>query len=321
MGFLDKTEPALLLLSVGLGLALGLDPLARGMAGAFVSPFLGFMLLGLFWEVPLRDIAKSLRNARFALTAFALNFLWTPLFAWGLSRLFLRGEPSLALGFVLLMVTPCTDWYLVFTGAAKGNVPLSLSLLPLNLACQLLFLPAYILLLGGEAGWADPALVAEGALSALALPLALAKSLRRLLRGREGPTALMEKLFAKRQFLWLWLAICMMFASERVIGAGTLPAFLSILFPALAFFAATLAISRGAGALMGFGRADTVSLVFTALARNSPLALAFAQKAFPGDGLVLVPLVLGPLIELPILALVSLLLLSFLRGEGKGGKG
>ena len=44
----------------------------------------------------------------------------------------------------MLMVTPCTDWYLVFTGVAKGNVPLSTSILPINLILQILLLPIFL---------------------------------------------------------------------------------------------------------------------------------------------------------------------------------
>lgn len=32
----------------------------------------------------------------------------------------------------MLMVTPCTDWYLIFTGIAKGNVALNLTTLARN---------------------------------------------------------------------------------------------------------------------------------------------------------------------------------------------
>ncbi|HIH69628.1 hypothetical protein [Methermicoccus shengliensis] len=34
------------------------------------------------------------------------------------------------LGLIMLLVTPCTDWYLVFTGVARGDVPFCLTLLP-----------------------------------------------------------------------------------------------------------------------------------------------------------------------------------------------
>jgi ACR3 family arsenite efflux pump ArsB len=44
-------------------------------------------------------------------------------------------KPFIALwvGFLMLMVTPCTDWYLVFTAVAKGNLALSTALLPVPL--------------------------------------------------------------------------------------------------------------------------------------------------------------------------------------------
>jgi ACR3 family arsenite efflux pump ArsB len=107
------------------------------------------------------------------------------------------------------------------------------------------------------------------------------------------------------------MAICAMFASEAVIAKGALPVFLSVLWPALIFFPSTLLLSRTASKFMGFTRPDSVSLIFTTLARNSPLALAFAQRAFPGQKEVFLPLIIGPLIELPILSVIAQLILSF----------
>ena len=43
----------------------------------------------------------------------------------GIRALFLSDHPALWVGFIMLMVTPCTDWYLIFTEIAKGNVALS----------------------------------------------------------------------------------------------------------------------------------------------------------------------------------------------------
>ncbi|MBE9108390.1 hypothetical protein IQ273_03020 [Nodosilinea sp. LEGE 07298] len=41
----------------------------------------------------------------------------------------------------MLMVPPCNDWYLVFTGIAKGNVSFATALLTLNFVLQMLLLP------------------------------------------------------------------------------------------------------------------------------------------------------------------------------------
>jgi ACR3 family arsenite efflux pump ArsB len=309
MKFLDKIEPVLLLLSVGAGLLLGAVPLVQGLLGAFVSPFLTFMLLGLFWDVPVGDISKSFRNLRFTSASLIINFVWTPLFAWILAGAFLHGEPFLALGFILLMVTPCTDWYLVFTSMSRGNLGLSVALLPLNLVAQVMLLPVYILILGGSVGWTDPFLLLKSAFLVLIVPFGLAKVLKRLFQKLPRATTLMENIFVKRQFFWLWMAICAMFASEKIIAEGYLPIFISILCPVVIFFAFTFFLSRTVGKILKFPEPDRVSLLFTTLARNSPLALAFAQKAFPGEKAVLLPLIIGPLVELPILALIAQIVL------------
>ena len=54
---------------------------------------------------------------------------------------------------------------------------------------------------------------------------------------------------------------------------------------------------------------------YTILARNSPIALAIALVAFPGEPLVALALVVGPLIELPVLTLISQALLWIGRKE------
>lgn len=85
---------------------------------------------------------------------------------------------------MMLMVTPCTDWYLVFTSIARGNVPLSASILPMNLMLQLLLLPVYLLVFSGTVGTFDLSSLAESVLLVLALPFGLALLTRALLRRR-----------------------------------------------------------------------------------------------------------------------------------------
>jgi ACR3 family arsenite efflux pump ArsB len=320
MKFLDKIEPLLLLAAVGLGVSLSGFSWISSPASWLVSAFLACMLFGLFWEAPLKDIKDSFRNVKFTATTLAINFLWTPFFAWILMGAFLSDAPYLALGFLLLMVTPCTDWYLVFTGIAKGNVPLSTALLPVNLIVQVALLPVYILVYSGIRGDVSMLLLVKSAALTLVAPFAAAKLVKRALRKYRRPTEAMEMLFLKRQFLWLWLAVAAMFASERIFNAGYMGVFISITVPVAVFFAATFLIARVVAKAMGFNAPDSASLTFTALARNSPLSLAFAQRAFPENREVLLPLVIGPLLELPILALAAqAVLLLAARAPGTDG--
>ena len=83
------------------------------------TPFLMVMLFLVFLQIPLKDILKSFKNLKFTLTAVIINFIWTPLLILVLGRLFLVDHPELLIGYIMLMVTPCTDWYLIFTGISK----------------------------------------------------------------------------------------------------------------------------------------------------------------------------------------------------------
>ena len=85
-----------------------------------------------------------------------------------------------------LMVTPCTDWYLIFTGIAKGNVALGSSILPLNLILQLLLLPVYILLIGKTSVDIDMISLGRGVLISLMIPLIFSIIIRKLLINKMG---------------------------------------------------------------------------------------------------------------------------------------
>src|SRR5699024_1947599 len=89
---------------------------------------------------------------------------------WILAILFLSDNPALWIGYIMLMVTPCTDWYLIFTGIAKGNVALSAAILPLNLV----LLPIYLLIFGGTTGVIHLSDLIESVLIVLLILLGLA---------------------------------------------------------------------------------------------------------------------------------------------------
>lgn len=84
----------------------------------------------------------------------------------------------------MLLVTPCTDWYLIFTGIAKGNVALSTAILPMNLILQIILLPFYLLIFGGTTGMTGLSFLVESVLVVL-LPLLLAIAIRSLLKNRD----------------------------------------------------------------------------------------------------------------------------------------
>ena len=69
---------------------------------------------------------------------------------------------------------PCTDWYLIFTEIAKGNVALSTAILPVNLILQVLLLPIYLFLFAGVMKTVAVSVLIESIVIVIVLPFLLA---------------------------------------------------------------------------------------------------------------------------------------------------
>lgn len=208
-------QTAILLLAVGLGFLFGQVEMIRQYADSFVVPFLFIMMYGLFLTIPLASLRKTFSNRKFFHASTLINFVWTPLLAWGLGAIFLADYPALWIGFIMLMVTPCTDWYLAFTNIAKGNMPLAISILPINLILQVILLPIYLLLFAGTIEMIPFNMLVESILIVLVIPFALANFTRFLFRGKES--TLHKKIipfFGTGQIFFLAFAIIAMFASQ-----------------------------------------------------------------------------------------------------------
>ena len=122
----NKFQSLIIFIMVIVGILIGQIKIIQTYSEYLIMPSLMIMLFLVFIQVPLKEIGKSFKNIKFTLTAISINFIWTPIIIFILGKLFLANHPDILIGFVMLMVTPCTDWYLIFTGIAKGNVSLGL---------------------------------------------------------------------------------------------------------------------------------------------------------------------------------------------------
>lgn len=304
----EKFQSVFVALAAVVGLGAGLLWPVGEVAGHLVLPALMLMLVAVFVQVD----AAQVRQVRSAHTVVAvslvLNFVFTPLFAWALGAGLLGGSPDLRIGLLLLLVTPCTDWYLVFTGLARGHMGIAAAVLPMNLVLQLLLLPVYVLLLGGEAAMVDTGTLVEAVLLVLVVPLVTAVLVREVARRRKGSRWRDEVLtsrVAASVLPLLYLAVAAMFAWQARTVLDHLGELAALLLPLALFFVVMPLVAAGAGRLLRLPADQRVTLTMTSVARNSPVALALAVAAFPDRPLIAVALVVGPLVELPVLALLS----------------
>ena len=83
MNIVNKYQTLIIGLAVILGLLIGQMSEARNYAEYFIVPFLMIMLFGLFLNIPIKNLLKSFSNLKFFSANIGINFIWTPVFAYG----------------------------------------------------------------------------------------------------------------------------------------------------------------------------------------------------------------------------------------------
>lgn len=299
----DLSDPAILLCAAALGVGLSASlPGCTSVAERLIPPFLMAVLWSLFARVSLARLGEAARDGRYLLAAVALNFVSTPLVAFFLGWLFLRDCPVLWVGLVLALITPCTDWYLIFTELAGGDLHRNLILLPWNLILQLALLPVYLWLFTQTLVPQELSSLARAFTMYVALPLAAGQLLRWRL-----PRAAASRLLARAGFLALVLAVAAMFTAYGNVFLERPTIFLRMAPPMLIFYALAVSFAWLVSRWLRFPQEQFVALACTTTARNSPLVLPLAVVLFPAHPAV----ALGQLVE-PVLEIPSLIFLAAL---------
>lgn len=178
MNPLEKYSWLFMIMAIFLGIFLGrVDYVAEG-ASLLIVPFLMVMLFGVFLQTPFGSLKAGFKNVKVAGLSFLINFVWTPLLAFTLSFLFFRDSPDVFVALIMDMVTPCTDWYLVFTGIAGGHLAFSTALLPWNLLLQLILMPIYLFIFAGTVVDIQPYIFLQSFFRVLIIPFIIAVIVR-----------------------------------------------------------------------------------------------------------------------------------------------
>lgn len=116
-----------------------------------INPALAFMLFVTFLQVPLAEIGRGFREARFLGALLVSNFIAVPILAFLLSQLAVD-DALLRLGILMVLLTPCIDYVITFAHLGRADARLLLTSTPILLLVQMALLPIYLgLFLGDEA--------------------------------------------------------------------------------------------------------------------------------------------------------------------------
>lgn len=315
-----KLEPIFIILALFLGYLFSFVSSISEFCSYLEEPLLFILLFFIFLEIDWVDLKEALKNSKFLFLVLGINFVWTPLFAFFLGTLFLSSNIYLQIALTLLLIMPCTDWYLIFTDITGGNVPLSTSILPYNLILQLLLFPIYLgLFYGNYNVFMDYSLALETVLELL-IPLVLALIVRIVTIKIKKFNSFEKKIHQysdKTEFIIVCIIAFSIFASEGSFLLEAITSFYSFLLALLGFYVVNFILSYSIGKIFKFNNENLISLVFAATARNTPLTLSLAGILYPDYKIISLVLLIGPLTELPVSLFESFMLKRLIKDRIK----
>ncbi|MFK0311773.1 arsenic resistance protein [Pseudomonas sp. NPDC090233] len=266
---------------------------------ALITPAIAVLMYAMFLQIPFLDLRQGLGNRRFMAALLLANFVLVPLLVWAATRGLVE-HPAILIGALLVLLTPCIDYVVVFTHIGKGDSRLTLAATPVLLLVQLLLLPVYLMLMlgDGNAVAIDITPFVEAFVLLIVLPMVLAVL--------TSAGARRSRVISNWNDAWAWMPVpTMALVLVAVIGSQiavvlrdferllpVIPVYLGfmLLAPVLGFVSARLFHLPGA---------EARSVTFSAATRNSLVVLPLAL-ALPEDlrGLAAAAVITQTLVEL-----------------------
>jgi ACR3 family arsenite transporter len=247
-----------------------------------INPVLGALLFVTFLQVPAAELLRSLRDGRFLCAALVVNFVVVPLVV-AVMFTFLPADRAVRVGVLMVLLCPCVDYVIVFSGLAGGSNRRLLAATPLMLLVQMLLLPVFLyLFLGSDLG----SVVAVGPfLRAFAflivIPLALAWSTQAWAARR--PAGRKVAAAAAPTMVPLMAATLLVVVASQVPKIGGHLGDVAAVVPFYVAFLIVMAFAgRAVARLFHLDAPASRAIVFTGATRNSlvvlPLALALPDR-------------------------------------------
>lgn len=297
---LERHQVWIYLAAIVGGLVLGnAQPSLAPRFEALLWPILAVLLYTTFVQVPLLHTRHAFRDRRFVFAILVGNFVLIPLVAW-LALKWLPDDPALHLGVLLVLLVPCTDWFITFTQLGQGNTARAIAVTPLNLVVQLLMLPIYLWLMLPAADFGAALRMEEmlpAALALIGVPLVAAALTERWVEARP------ERAVLRTRLGW-WpvplLAVVVLLIAGAQVGtvrdAG--PMLLKVLPVFVGFLLVAALIARLLTRVLRLPMDAGRTLAFSLGTRNSFVVLPFALALPTGWETTVVVIVFQSLVEL-----------------------
>ena len=302
--------------AMGLGVFLGHPQTAwigahQGLLSTLTTVAVFLIIYPMMVNLHFGGLFRAGKNVRALALALLFNFVWAPLLGYGLVHLFFPHDPLLALGFLLVMVVPCSSMAIGYTGLSKGNLELATLVVALSFVLAVIAVPVWMTLFA--ASYTFPLPVSEMVttiLEVLLAPMLLGPLTRLALVRWLGPARFQrwQPLFPSISLLAMQVIIFLIFFSKATMIVEQWRTVLLLLVPNALFIGLTLLVLTWANRRLGLSYADNMAVVFASTGKNNGTAIAIASMAFS-------PMVAVPAATMPIFQI--LLMVMYLKGAGR----
>lgn len=287
----------LLALLAGAGFGLLATTPAAGLETA-INPVLMLLLYATFLSIPLTRLGQVVRDGRFLAGLLVLNFVIVPGVVYALSR-FVADHPALLLGVLFVLLTPCIDYVIVFSGLAGAAHERLLAAAPLLMLGQMLLLPIYLgLFIGPELfDVIDIGPFVEAFVLLIIVPLAIA-AVTQFLAARTRVAQRVMRGFETLMVPLVMLTLAVVVASQIDNVRTELDQLLRVIPLYIIFLMVMIPLGVLTGRVFKQDTATTRATVFSGATRNSLVVLPLALALPDSLALVAVVVVTQTLVEL-----------------------
>lgn len=287
------------LAAIAVGLALGnVAPATASLLERLLWPALAWLMYTTFTQIPLAQLPAAFKDARFVWAALVGNFVVLPVVVWGVLA-WVPAHGPLRLGLVLVLLVPCTDWFIAFAHQGGGDARRATTLTPVLLIAQMVLLPIYLWLFMG------PAYVNIVPVQSMAnifgimiiVPLGLAFLTQRWCGKREARAGVMHRLGGCPIPT---LAFVLMLIAASQVGAviDSVHLMTGVLLACVVFLVVAVMCSMALAKALRLPVEQARTLLFSMGTRNSFVVLPFALALPAHEQLAAIVIVLQSLVEL-----------------------